>query len=232
MSSNGFVPAYGPAAAPYRCRIKICGLTNVADAVCATEAGADLLGFIFYAGSPRAASIEVARECARVARVINPDVACVGVFVNETQETMRQTMMEVRLDAAQLHGDEPADLLSNIGVPAYKAIKRIDAHTPVYIAAKSRIGVDSILPYILLDADHPTLYGGSGARADEGLATQLARQTHLLLAGGLTPDCVANVVRSVRPWGVDVASGTETAPGRKDHGKVRAFVQAVREAQV
>lgn len=149
----------------------------------------------------------------------------VGVFVNATADEIAKTVRVARLDAVQLHGDE---LPSAIHGRAFKAIKRRDAQTQEYIAAARRQPVDMRLPELLIDADHPTLYGGSGQRADENVAYQLARSCRLLLAGGLNADNVAAVISRVRPWGVDVASGTEAAPGRKDHAKLRAFIQAVK----
>ena len=209
-------------------RVKICGLTNVEDALCATEAGADLLGFIFYAKSPRAATLEDARLSVRAAKQLNPNIVSVGVFVNESQAEIEHVMREASLDAAQLHGDETSERVASFHGQAYKAIKRIAAQTDAHISAGPIAGSELSIPALLLDADHATLYGGSGQRANASAAHLLARRCNLLLAGGLTPGNVAEAIRMVHPWGVDVASGTEASPGRKDHGKVRAFIAAVR----
>ena len=212
-----------------RCRIKICGITNQADAELATEAGADLLGFIFYPKSPRRATLEAARESVLAARLVNPLIICIGVFVNEAPDALENIRAHAGLDAVQLHGDEKVEVVRSFGGAAYKAIKRIDVSTDEYIQTRrGHMGADQ-LPDLMLDADHPTLFGGSGARADESLARRLANRCNLLLAGGLNADNVADVVRLVRPWGVDVASGTERLPGLKDPGAVRAFIAAVRQ---
>jgi phosphoribosylanthranilate isomerase len=202
--------------------VKICGLTNLDDALCAADAGADMLGFIFYAKSPRYVSPATVQEVVRQARARAPRIVTVGVFVNEAPEAIRMTLDACGLDLAQLSGDESPGMLAQLAGRAYKAVRNpgvaqafLDAATP-----------NPSAPALLLDADHPTLYGGSGVRADESLAAQLAQQCRLLLAGGLKPDNVAEAIRHVRPWGVDVSSGVEATPGHKDHAKVRAFVQA------
>ncbi|MCS6849024.1 MAG: phosphoribosylanthranilate isomerase [Anaerolineae bacterium] len=219
--------------------VKICGITNLDDALCAIDAGADLLGFIFYAKSPRAVTPDAAREIvagirgwhAKVERLGlgsgELGVKCVGVFVNESPAHMLRVLDDVGLDYAQLSGDESPDDLAAMGGRAYKAIRAwSDA-----CAAFAQVPLTTRhLPDLLLDANHATLYGGSGQRADESLATRLARRYRLLLAGGLTPDNVADAIRTIRPWGVDVASGVEASPGKKDHAKVRAFIAAAKAA--
>ncbi|MCS7056745.1 MAG: phosphoribosylanthranilate isomerase [Thermoflexales bacterium] len=210
--------------------VKICGITNPDDARCAVDAGADLLGFIFYPKSPRAVTPAAAREIvAVVRRSAHPRasrVRCVGVFVNESPADMLRVLDDAGLDYAQLSGDEsPADLAALAG-RAYKAVRSWHDAWEAFIGP----GLNQDLPALLLDANHATLYGGSGQRADESLAAYLARRCRLLLAGGLTPDNVAEVVRTIRPWGVDVASGVEASPGKKDPAKVRAFVSAAKAA--
>lgn len=206
--------------------VKICGITNIDDALCAVDAGADLLGFIFYPPSPRKVEVDAAREIvATIKRATH--ITCVGVFVKETPAHMLRVLDEVGLDAAQLHGNDPADLHAMNG-RAYPAVRdwrleNRDSRNPQSQISNLK-SLISNLPDLLLDANHPTLWGGSGERADESLAAQIARQQRLLLAGGLTPDNVADAIRAVRPWGVDVASGTEASPGRKDHERVRAFI--------
>jgi phosphoribosylanthranilate isomerase len=153
----------------------------------------------------------------------------VAVFVNETPEAMRAALDAAGIDFAQLSGDEPLAHLEAMEGRAYKAVRQA-AGTEALAAWMDGHPAPAGMPDLLLDAQHPTLYGGSGLRADEGLAAQLARRRRLLLAGGLTPDNVAEAVRSVRPWGVDVSSGVEAAPGRKDHARVRAFVAAAKAA--
>lgn len=210
-------------------KVKICGTTNFDDAHCAAEAGADLLGFIFYPKSPRRIGVAAAQAIVSAIRQQMPPAQAppqmVGVFVNESLDNVLRIMAEVGLDLAQLHGDESVAFLREanaaLGGRAYKALKASGAEVDDYMS----IGA----PALLLDANHPNLYGGSGLRADASIAGRVARRCQLLLAGGLTPDNVAEAIRAVQPWGVDVASGVEAAPGRKDHEKVRLFIQAVRE---
>ena len=213
-------------------RVKICGLTNLDDALLALEAGADLLGFVLYPKSPRGVSLGVVAEIAQALRSApafqQRQPALVGVFVNEPPAAVRRALDEAGLDLAQLSGHEPPDDLRALGGRAYKAI-RSQAEADALPAA----GAPPAHPYcpdFLLDAAHPTLYGGSGQLADLALAARLAARHRLLLAGGLTPDNVAAAIRAVRPWGVDAASGVEAAPGKKDPAKVRAFVQAAKAA--
>ncbi len=207
--------------------VKICGITDLDDALCAVEAGADLLGFIFYPKSPRAVTPDAARRIVSEIRAQGARVRCIGVFVNEPPAHMLRVLDEVGLDAAQLSGQESPDDLRAMGGRAYKAIRAWDDAGAAF--ARSATGGEP-LPDLLLDANHATLYGGSGQRADQSLAVYLARRYRLMLAGGLAPDNVADAIRIVRPWGVDVASGVEASPGRKDPAKVRAFVAAARAA--
>ena len=205
--------------------VKICGLTNAEDALCAVDAGADLLGFILYPPSPRSVSLETVKEIVATLQGAT-HITKIGVFVKETPAHMLRVLRETGLDAAQLHGNDPSDLLALNG-RAYPALKE---WKPEYDGLQHRKSEIVNLPDLLLDANHPTLWGGSGQRADESLAAQIAQQQRLLLAGGLTPDNVADAIRVVKPWGVDVASGTEAAPGRKDHDKVRAFIANAKSA--
>ncbi len=204
-------------------QVKICGITNLEDALLAAEAGADFLGFIFYPPSPRAVTPAVAAEIVAAVRQAAPQVRCVGVFVQPSVTMVQRLLDEVGLDAAQLHGAD-ANIVRALGGRAYLAVKTWDETAQ---AAATLPNAD--LPQVLLDAAHPSLWGGTGLRADEHLARALARTWRLLLAGGLTPENVAAVVQRVRPWGVDVASGVESAPGRKDAARVRAFVRAAKQ---
>ncbi|MCS6774668.1 MAG: phosphoribosylanthranilate isomerase [Thermoflexales bacterium] len=199
--------------------VKICGLTCVEDALHAAEAGADLIGLIFYPQSPRAVQPETAAEIVSAVKRVYPSVRCVGVFVKPSVELVRGVMSQVGLDAAQLHA-APVEVIQALEGRAYPAIKVWDE-----VAQQAARLPQATLPQVLLDANHPTLWGGSGERADESLAQQIAADHRLLLAGGLTPENVAEVVARVRPWGVDVASGVELAPGRKDPLRVRQFVR-------
>lgn len=207
-------------------RVKICGNTRLEDARQAVEAGADLLGFIFYPKSPRKISIGEARA---ISRVLRGRAILVGVFVNEPIEAVEATLAEAELDLAQLHGEETLATVAAFGGTAFKAMKRArvaGASAEEYAGAGP---TDPNWPQLLLDADHATLYGGTGQRADEGLAATLARQHRLLLAGGLNPENVAAAIAAVQPWGVDVASGVEAEPGIKDHARVSRFVAQARQ---
>ena len=220
----------------YQARIKICGLTNIDDALAAAQAGADLLGFIFYEESPRYITPTQVRDIVaqlRSADHRSPLTAhrsprLVGVFVNPSLEQVVRTLDYCGLDLAQLHGEEAPELLAALPGRAFKALRPRDEIEAASQAGRfARFGPASG-PDLLVDAYHPTLRGGAGQTGDWSLAASLAAQHRLLLAGGLSVDNVAQAIAQVRPWGVDVASGVEATPGRKDHGRVRAFVAAAR----
>ena len=204
--------------------IKICGLTNLDDTLAAIDAGADYLGFNFYPKSPRFITPE---DCARiVAAIVTPHsshVTRVGVFVDESPAQIAAILDNCGLNLAQLHGDEPPEHLTVLWGRAYKAF-RGTADGARY-SAFTKIGCGA--PALLIDAHRPSAYGGTGTLADWTAAQAVAAKYPILLAGGLTPDNVAGAIAQVKPWGVDVASGVEAAPGRKDQLKMRAFVQAV-----
>ncbi len=222
-------------------KVKICGLTNPADVQAAITAGADLLGFIFFPRSPRYVTPERVRDILATVDPARTDVSTVGVFVDESPESVAQVLDFCGLDLAQLHGDEPPVALgleetrSPLRGRAYKALR---PHTleeatelaygyalPPYLRREGR------LPALLLDAYHPHLHGGTGNTGDWHLASSLASRYPLILAGGLRPNNVAQALRIVQAWGVDAASGIEQAPGQKDHTTMRAFVAAVRAIQ-
>ncbi len=153
----------------------------------------------------------------------------VGVFVNAPLETVARTLDFCQLDAAQLHGDEPPEFAAHFAGRAYKALRPASPEEADTLIQKYLpCSPTPLLPCFLLDAYHPTLYGGTGHVADWSLAANFARRYPLLLAGSLTPENVAEAVRVVQPWGVDVSSGVERAKGKKDHAKVRAFVENVK----
>ncbi len=202
--------------------VKVCGITQLDDALIAAEVGADLLGFVFYPASPRYIAPTRAGAIARAVKARAPAVRCVGVFVQPEAGFAERVLAEADLDAAQLHGCAPTDLIPFAG-RAYLAVKSWQwGEAPLPVAAD--------LPELLLDAAHPQLWGGTGQRADAALAASLARRFRLMLAGGLTPDNVAEAIHAARPWGVDVASGVERAPGCKDADKVVRFVRAAKAA--
>ncbi len=215
--------------------VKICGLTNWEDAWVATQAGTDFLGFIFYEKSPRYVPVETVKTIVQRLRQERPEPPpyTVGVFVNASVETVQTTLDESGLDYAQLHGDETPAILEALNRRAYKALRPLskeeaDADAGWYapLAPKGRHA-----PKILIDAYHPNLYGGSGLKANWDILAYLTSQRFkIIMAGGLTPENVAEAVRYVGPWGVDVSSGVEAAPGKKDPEKVIAFIRAAKTA--
>jgi len=203
-------------------KVKVCGITNAEDALAAVEAGADALGFIFYEKSPRYVVPGVA---ANIIAELPPLVTPVGVFVNEGLATVRSIMDTCGLAMAQLHGDENVSYCRELARPAMKALRLRDRGSLLALAEyQGRGGVRGFV----LDAFSELSYGGTGQITDWGLAAEVAKSTPILLAGGLTPDNVTEAIRTVRPYGVDVSSGVESAPGKKDRAKMRAFVDAVR----
>ncbi len=202
-------------------KIKICGIKTLSDALAAMDAGADLIGFNFYPKSPRYISVGQCRDIMSVMRRYG-HIQYVGVFVNSSVEDIRATMETCGLRLAQLHGDESSEMLCSLSGQAFKAFRGI----PQEINGFAREDA----PAFLVDASVKGVYGGSGVTADWISAADLAKKYQLLLAGGLTPDNVADAIRQVKPWGVDVASGVESAPGQKDPSKMKAFVKTVKEA--
>ena len=203
-------------------KVKICGLTRPEDVDAAVDAGADFLGFNFWPRSKRHIAPALAAPLVRRAP---SHVLPVGVFVNATFDEVAATVRACGLKAVQLHGDEDAADYAALGVPLWKVVRVRDEAS--LRGARVPAGVERVL----LDA-YVEGYGGGGQPFDWTLAR--AAPTHLgrpvVLAGGLTPDNVAQAVRTARPWGVDVASGVEASPGVKDVAKMRAFVLAARSA--
>lgn len=206
-------------------KIKICGITNLEDALVAADAGADYLGFILYPPSKRAVHPETVKLISAALRKRPTCPTLVGVFVNESAETMQTLLDQCGLDLAQLSGDESAETLAALGERGYKAIRPQTIEQATEQAF--RYILDPDLP-LLVDAYHPNLYGGTGETGDWSMAQLLAFDVpKFMLAGGLNPDNVIAAVNTVRPWAVDVASGTEASPGKKDHDKVRSFIANV-----
>jgi phosphoribosylanthranilate isomerase len=204
-------------------KIKICGITNDEDARQAVECGADALGFNFYKGSPRFITTD---KAASIIIHLPPTVACIGVFVNEEIEQMERTAAYAGLTMLQLHGDESPDLVAkcvaHTGLPLIKALRIGPTFVPRDAANYS---VDSIL----LDAYCAGNAGGTGMLCDWRAAAEVRSVVpKLYLAGGLNGDNVAEAIRSVRPFAVDACSLLETRPGKKDHGKVAAFIAAAK----
>lgn len=207
-------------------KIKICGITNREDAEVAVAAGADALGFVMYRKSPRWVEPAVARS---IIAGLPPFVPAVGVFVNEEAESVRALMDECGFALAQLHGDESVLYCQNLSRPALKAIRLKDRATFLALAEfQGRANVRGVL----IDAFSDQAYGGTGQTTDWTLAEEAARSIPIILAGGLSPANVAGAIRMVRPYGVDVSSGVEESPGKKDHHKLKAFIEAARLVSV
>jgi len=200
-------------------KVKICGITSVADGLAAATAGADLIGLMFYEKSPRHVSLETA---AAVARAVPPFVLKVGVFVNPGEELVREAIAGCGLNLLQFHGDEAPGFCTQFGVMSMKAFRVRDAGS---LARLPDYATDAFL----LDAYSGGGLGGTGEKFNwelAGEAKKLGRP--IFLAGGLTPENVVAAVRQVQPFGVDVSSGVESAPGKKDAAKMRAFIQAAK----
>jgi len=202
-------------------KIKICGIKTLPDALAAIEAGADFLGFNFYSQSARFIETDICAEITSVLKQEHPEIQLVGVFVNSPVETIKQILETCSLDLAQLHGDETPEILNALYGKAFKAFRGVPQQVNGFAREQA--------PALLVDAAVKGSYGGTGVKADWFAAAELAKRYPMLLAGGLTPENVAEAVRQVRPWGVDVASGVEASPGVKDAGKIKAFVHAVKK---
>ena len=205
-------------------RIKICGITNAADALAAVDAGANLLGFNFYEKSARFLTESAARKI----RIQLPkNVEAVGIFVNKPAADVAALCKLLKLDAAQLHGDEPPEAVAALGnsIPVIKAF-RVEPDFPL----KTLDEYPETFAF-LFDAAYTGQYGGTGHTTDWDVARRAAKDHRIILAGGLKVENVAAAVRIVRPYGIDVASGVESKPGKKDHGRLREFIQEVRRAE-
>jgi len=202
-----------------RTRIKVCGITRVEDARIAVELGADAIGLVFYAPSPRNVGLEQARA---IIAAIPPFVTIVGLFVDPVPEQVESVLSRCSLGLLQFHGDEAPDICRGFGLPYIKAAQvKADADLVQYLSP-----YDAAQGW-LLDAYHEQLYGGTGEPFDWKLIPRdLARP--VILSGGLTPDNVGTAVRQVRPWAVDVSSGVEAAKGVKDAAKIAAFIAGVK----
>jgi len=213
----------------HRVRVKIEGLRDAAQAIEVAEMGADAIGLVF-AESPRQVTCE---QASAVVAALPPWVATVGVFVNEPVEEINETIAATGITNVQLHGDETPDVVGQIDVRCIKAFRvksqgwadEVDA----FLAGLDEAAVAN-LQAVLLDAYDKTIRGGSGRQFNWNMVAEarkvgrFADWPPIILAGGLAPDCVADAIRTVQPWAVDVASGVESAPGVKDMEKVRAFI--------
>jgi phosphoribosylanthranilate isomerase len=203
-------------------RIKICGITNLEDALLAASLGAHALGFIFYPPSPRSVAPEAARE---IISQLPPLVLTVGVFVDEEAAKVREMAAAVGLDWLQLHGQESPEYCRSLGRRVIKAFRIQDEASLAHLAAYR-----GAAQAFLLDAYRPGRMGGTGETFDWRVAREAQKYGPIILAGGLTPENVNQAIKMAAPQAVDVSSGAETAPGKKDPAKLRAFFAAVRGA--
>jgi phosphoribosylanthranilate isomerase len=203
-------------------KIKICGITNLEDAQLAAELGADALGFIFYPKSPRYIRVT---DAANICHRLPPFVTKVGVFVDELEYEIEKALGECLLTALQFHGDEPPGFCQKF---AAKAIKAIRVRAAESLRAAAEYDVDALLLDTYTDAQR----GGTGMAFDWSLAVQ-AKQfgPPIILSGGLNADNVSEAIRAVQPYAVDVSSGVEREPGRKDPDKLRRFIERVKSTR-
>lgn len=197
-------------------RVKICGITRVEDALAAAHAGADALGLVFYAASPRAISIEQARA---IQRALPPFISTVGLFVDASADQIRAVLAQVRLDMLQFHGNEPDSFCQQFEIPYLKAI-RVKPGQDVNAAAAQWPGACGIL----LDSYRPGVPGGTGEVFDWTMIPA-ERTWSLVLAGGLDAGNVQQAISQAQPWAVDVSGGVELSKGKKDINKINAFIR-------
>jgi phosphoribosylanthranilate isomerase len=199
--------------------VKICGITNLPDALIAAEAGADALGFVFYERSPRAISL---KEAAGIISGLPASILKVGLFVNAPPDQVSRTIHECGLNLLQFHGDESPDYCLQFGVPSMKAFRLVDAKSLEALPAYKTHAW-------LLDSWSPDKVGGTGQTFNWDLAVQAMKyKQRIFLAGGLTPENVSDAIHRVHPYAVDVSSGVESAPGKKDPHKVSSFIRAAK----
>jgi phosphoribosylanthranilate isomerase len=202
-------------------KVKICGITNIDDAIAAVDFGADALGFVFFKGSPRYISPE---DAAVIIKKLPPFITTIGVFVDETPKKIERIIIQTMVDIVQLHGNEPPESC-NIPKNLIKAIR-----------VKSLQSLDPLNKYkdrvcaFLLDTFTPDVLGGTGQIFNWDIAIYAKQFGRIILAGGLTHNNVAEAIKRVRPYGVDVSSGIESKKGRKDHKKMKLFIEKAKGA--
>jgi len=202
-------------------RVKICGITNIDDARAAIDFGADALGFVFFKGSPRCVTV---KQAASIVCKLPSFVTTVGVFVDETPEIIRSSIADAGIDVIQLHGEEGPEVcrFSRRSIKAIR-VKSIDSLEPL----KS---FKDLVSAFLLDAYAPDTLGGTGQKFNWDIAVEAKHFGRIILAGGLSPDNIQHAVQHVRPYGVDVSSGVEREKGKKDHQKMKLFIERAKAA--
>jgi phosphoribosylanthranilate isomerase len=202
-------------------RIKICGITNFDDAMAAVDYGTDALGFIFFKQSPRYITY---KKAASIIAKLPPCITTVGVFVNEDPEQIEKSVAITGIDIVQLHGNESPDkIASSRRIIKAIRVKSLESLDPL-------IYFKGLVSAFLLDTYTPDILGGTGQIFNWDIAVEAKQFGRIILAGGLTPDNIAEAVRWVRPYGVDVSSGVESEKGRKDHNKLNLFIKRARLA--
>jgi len=199
-------------------KVKICGITNIEDALAAVEYGADALGFVFYKKSPRYIEVKQAKE---IISRLPPFASTVGVFVNDSFENIESITDLCSITIIQLHGDEDKDFCSNFKVNVIKSIR-----------IKNENSIEKMKEYnvsaFLLDTYSDNMPGGTGKSFNWDLAIKAKNYGKIILAGGLTPENVREAILKVKPYAVDVSSGVESKPGKKDHKKMKRFIEEVK----
>lgn len=197
-------------------KVKICGITNLDDAMAAADFGADALGFVFFKKSPRYISPANAKK---IIKKLPPFISTVGVFVNEDKNTIKKTVSQAGIDIIQLHGEEPPGAC-NLSKPVIKAI-RVKSLENLDLVSKYRDKVSAFL----LDTYTPDVFGGTGQIFNWDIAVEAKQFGRIILAGGLTPANTEKAIRWVHPYAVDVSSGVEAEKGKKDHRKMKLFTE-------
>jgi len=201
-----------------RVKVKICGIRSLDEARAAQELGVDALGFNFWERSPRYIAPAEARA---IIRELDPFVACVGVFVNQDADRVRQIHSQLGLAAVQLHGDESPEYCARLApIKSIKAFRVRDGFDPGSVRAYQ-------VAAVLLDTGVPGQFGGTGRNFDWQVAVEVKKHADVILAGGLTADNVAEAISKVRPIAIDVCSGVEAEPGRKDIEEMKRFMMAI-----
>jgi phosphoribosylanthranilate isomerase len=201
-------------------RVKICGITNVHDALAAADCGADAVGFVLYPSSPRYIDVKTVKN---IIVQLPPFVTTVGVFADTKEEEIRSTVEECGLDVMQLQGDEPADFCRRLGGRVIKAIR-----------IRDKFSLNRMIPYkvraFVLDTYREGQLGGTGETFDWDLAVEAKKFGKIILAGGLTPENIRQAIEQVRPYGVDVSSGVEERLGKKDLSRLKRFIETAKQA--
>lgn len=215
---NAQIPSYSP-------QVKICGLTRIDEAVACASLGADAIGFVFYPKSPRFVTAGQARE---ISMALPPSVCRVGVFVNETFDTILQVARDARLQAVQLHGTEPPHLVKKLGDQGLTAIKALFSHREPFFTRAAHFPAAAFL----VECGLGPLPGGNARTWDFSLLKKFKKDAPFVLAGGLTLDNVGQAIDQCQPDSVDISSGVESSPGKKDLKRVRQFIMATRKTRM